>query len=130
MNNIYRIIDVNLNRSKEGLRVVEDFIRFVVEDKKLSSEIKKLRHQIDETSRVIYPELIASRNTKDDVFRETKESGKSNNYAVVVSNIKRAEESLRVLEEFSKTISATAGAKFKKIRFKVYNIEKEILKYL
>ncbi|HAX61413.1 MAG TPA: thiamine-phosphate pyrophosphorylase [Elusimicrobia bacterium] len=127
MKNILRIIDANLNRAKEGLRVVEDFARFVLEEARLSSDIKKLRHQIDKIARKIYPQLVLSRNSESDIFREKKESGKKDKFAVVVSNIKRAEESLRVLEEFSKTISANAGAKFKKIRFKIYGIEKEIV---
>lgn len=125
--NILRIIDANLNRSREGLRVVEDFTRFVLSDDKISSEIKKQRHKIDRIARTVYPQLVSSRDSKNDVFRRTKEPRKKNSFSVVVSNIKRAEESLRVLEEFSKIISASAGSKFKKIRFKIYDIEKEIV---
>ena len=127
MKNILRIIDANLNRSKEGLRVVEDFARFVMSDENLSSEIKKQRHKIDRIARTVYPQLVSSRDSKNDVFRRTKEPRKKNSFSVVVSNIKRVEESLRVLEEFSKIISASAGSKFKKIRFKIYDIEKEIV---
>lgn len=126
--NILRIIDANLNRSKEGLRVVEDFARFVLSDDKISSDIKKQRHLIDRIARTVYPQLVSSRDSESDIFREKKESGKKDKFAVVVSNIKRVEESLRVLEEFSKIISASAGSKFKKIRFKIYDIEKEIVK--
>ena len=126
--NILRIIDANLNRSKEGLRVVEDFARFVLSNDKISSEIKKQRHNIDKIARTVYPQLVLSRDSESDIFREKKESGKKDKFAVVVSNIKRVEESLRVLEEFSKIISASAGSKFKKIRFKIYDIEKEIVK--
>ncbi|MEW6556972.1 MAG: thiamine-phosphate pyrophosphorylase [Elusimicrobiota bacterium] len=127
---ILRIIDANLNRTKEGLRVVEDFARFVLEETKLSSEIKRLRHQIDKIARRIYPQLVLSRNSESDIFRKTKESRKKNAFSVVFSNIKRVEESLRVLEEFSKTISANAGNEFKKIRFGIYDIEQKIAKLL
>jgi thiamine-phosphate pyrophosphorylase len=130
MKHIYRIIDVNLNRSKEGLRVVEDFSRFILENGKLAVTIKNLRHRIDKISRGIYPQLVSARDSKNDIFRKTKESDKKNSFSVVISNIKRVEESLRVLEEFSKTISANAGAKFKKIRFGIYDIEKEIVKQM
>ncbi|MFA5778661.1 MAG: thiamine-phosphate pyrophosphorylase [Elusimicrobiota bacterium] len=126
--NILRIIDANLNRSREGLRVIEDFSRFVMSDENLASVIKKQRHKIDKIARTVYPQLVSSRDSKNDVFRRTKEPRKKNSFSVVVSNIKRAEESLRVLEEFSKIISASAGSKFKKIRFTVYDIEKEIVK--
>ena len=124
---ILRIIDANLNRSKEGLRVVEDFMRFVVSEEKISSEIKKMRHNIDKIARTIYPRLVSSRDSKSDVFRKTKEPRKKNGFAVIISNIKRVEESLRVLEEFSKIISSAAGSKFKKIRFRIYDMERDIL---
>jgi len=125
---IYRIIDANLNRSKEGLRVIEDFARFAVSDKVISSEIKKQRHKLDKIARAIYPHLVNSRDSRSDVLREVKEPAKKNGFSVVVSNIKRVEESLRVLEEFSKIISSGAGARFKKIRFRIYDIEKQIIK--
>jgi len=130
MKNILRIIDANLNRSREGLRVVEDFSRFVISDENLSLVIKKQRHKIDQIAREIYPQLVSSRDSKNDVFRRTKEPRKKNSFSVVVSNIKRVEESLRVLEEFSKIISASDGSKFKKVRFKIYDIEKRLVKYL
>ena len=123
---IYRVIDANLNRAREGLRVVEDFARFVLDDAALSSDIKIARHNLDKISRVAYPRLVSSRDSGGDVFRKTRESAKKDMNSVVVSNIKRAEESLRTLEEFSKMISASAGSGFKKIRFRIYDIEKNI----
>ncbi|MBN1383655.1 MAG: thiamine-phosphate pyrophosphorylase [Elusimicrobia bacterium] len=128
-NGIYRIIDANFNRSKEGLRVVEDFVRFALDNKKLASCIKRIRHQIDKIARGIYPKIVFSRNSKKDVFRTVKESRKKTGRSIVISNIKRVEESLRVLEEFSKMISATAGLKIKKVRFSVYDIEKKVVEY-
>ncbi|MFH0947570.1 MAG: thiamine-phosphate pyrophosphorylase [Elusimicrobiota bacterium] len=127
MKKTLRIIDANINRAREGLRVIEDFSRFILSDENLSSKIKNQRHQIDRITRTVYPQLVLSRDSKSDIFRETKELGKKDSFSVVVSNIKRAEESLRVLEEFSKIISASAGSKFKKIRFTIYDIEKEIV---
>jgi len=124
--NIYRIIDANFNRAREGLRVVEDFSRFILDDANLSSDIKKTRHNLDLISRDIYPKLIACRNSSEDIFRKTKEPAKKDVNSVVISNIKRAEESVRTLEEFSKIISSSAGAGFKKIRFKIYDIEKAV----
>jgi len=45
---IYRVIDVNFNRSKEGLRVTEEFFRFVVKDENLREKLRRLRHKLDE----------------------------------------------------------------------------------
>jgi len=47
--------------------------------------------------------------------------------AVLAANFRRVEESLRVLEEYGKLVSPSAGAKFKKIRFAAYILEKEML---
>ena len=43
-NNTYRIIDANLNRLREGIRVVEDIFRYIYNDKELSTKLKNLRH--------------------------------------------------------------------------------------
>ena len=123
---IFRVIDANLNRAREGLRVVEDFTRFILEDAPLSSRIKKMRHGVDRHSRKIYPELISNRNSAGDVLRKPGESAKKDIKSVLISNIKRVGESLRTLEEFSKMISPSAGAGFKKIRFEMYDVEKII----
>lgn len=124
---IFRVIDANLNRSREGLRVVEDFSRFILEDAALSTRVKKMRHGVDRLSRKIYPELISNRNSAGDVLRKPRESAKKDIRSVLISNIKRVGESLRTLEEFSKMISPDAGSGFKKIRFEIYDVEKIIV---
>ena len=40
-----RIIDANLNRMGEGLRVLEDAARFLLNNAVLSEELKTLRHE-------------------------------------------------------------------------------------
>lgn len=123
--NIYRIIDVNLNRATEGLRVVEEICRFVLEDPKLSLAVKKLRGQL---SRIIRAEL-QSRDAAGDVGREpyTKDEGKRADIeSVFRANLKRAQEAVRCLEEFSKLIKPAYGKAFKGIRFKLYELEKQL----
>ncbi len=124
---IYRIIDVNINRAREGLRVIEDGARFIFNDKKLTDQIKKVRHNIDIISRRVYPELISARDSDKDVGAKQKEKKRNNLQGLLTANFKRIEEAMRVLEEFSKLISNGAGYKFKQIRFKIYIIEKEIM---
>ena len=43
---IYRVIDVNLNRSREGLRVCEEVARFILNNKSITARFKALRHDI------------------------------------------------------------------------------------
>jgi len=41
---IYRIIDANFNRGREGLRVIEEYCRFYLNNSQLSGRAKQLRH--------------------------------------------------------------------------------------
>ena len=43
---ILRVVDANLNRSGEALRVIEDSLRFVLCDSSLTSACKTLRHEL------------------------------------------------------------------------------------
>ena len=130
--NIYRIIDANLNRSKEGLRVCEEVARFILADQTLSALYKKIRHSIDgQAKRLCLPaQLFGQRNSRQDVGRlNSCGELKRNNYQDIFwANIQRVKESLRVLEEFSKIINLSAALGFKKLRFKVYEIEKSSFK--
>ena len=65
---LFRVIDANLNRLKEGVRVVEDIMRYRDNNKELSSKLKLLRHKarIDETT-----ELLLHRDSLNDVLRLT-----------------------------------------------------------
>ncbi len=45
-NKIYRVLDANINRAKEGLRTCEDTARFILNDETLAKKFKKLRHDI------------------------------------------------------------------------------------
>jgi len=121
----YRIIDANLNRAREALRVIEDALRFVIADETLSGEIKKLRHDTDKVLRSSYGVLIAARDSAGDFGRKAKEPAKKTLESLITSNFKRAGEALRALEEYSKVVFAAKAEAFKKLRFKVYELEKK-----
>ena len=48
---VLRILDANANRGAEGLRVVEEFVRFVLDDRHLTALCKQLRHDLAEALR-------------------------------------------------------------------------------
>ena len=130
---ILRIIDANLNRSREGLRVCEDIARFALDSKALTEELKKVRHSISNIAKNLSLELkglSSARNSEGDILRhsrfesEMKRQGLSDIFA---ANIERVKESLRVLEEIFKLISIKSSSKFCSLRFKVYAIEKKAL---
>jgi len=125
-----RILDTNLNRCKEGLRVVEDTCRFILCDDILYKKIRKIRHLTSKYLSDKYEELLNARNSIKDSGRKAKEQSRENLRNIVIANFKRAEESLRVLEEYSKIIDFDIALKYKALRHEVYTIEKRMfLKY-
>jgi thiamine-phosphate pyrophosphorylase len=126
---VERILDANINRLKEGLRVCEEVCRFVLEDTGLTAAFKRLRHDTDMlSSRLNRMEaLIGSRSTGTDVGTKITAPGEFSRGSledVLYANIQRVKESLRVLEEFSKLKNCGTAADFQKARYRVYEIEK------
>ena len=132
---INRLIDVNLNRAKEALRVCEEIARFVIEEPELSMSYKKLRHRITQISSTLNLDLktlLNSRDIKTDVGKKSiiSELRRVDIVDIFFANMQRLKESVRVLEEFSKVINKTAAVEFKTLRFKVYALEKKTSKVL
>jgi thiamine-phosphate pyrophosphorylase len=121
-----RIIDANLNRLKEGIRVVEDINRFFYDNHKTAKSLKELRHL---ATLLNYTDYLQSRDIINDVLKETLsiENGRENIEDIIISNMKRGQESARVLEEVFKVIDLKESEKFKKIRYSLYNIELNML---
>lgn len=125
---LLRVIDANLNRAREGLRVIEDTARFVTGSGKAFKELRGARHTLDRITRGMYPELLRQRDSGSDEGRTIKEEKKRRGIKALLSaNFRRVEESLRVLEEYGKLASPGAAPVFKKLRFKMYILEKEFL---
>jgi thiamine-phosphate pyrophosphorylase len=127
---LYRVIDANLNRLKEGIRVIEDIMRYKENNKALSKQLKTIRHK----ARINMLEvLLKNRDSINDVLRgSTKsEQNRTNLQSIITANFKRAQESARVLEELFKLSNIQESENFKTIRYELYNLEKEImLQYL
>lgn len=131
---VCRILDANINRAQEGLRVCEEYVRFVLEDPQISKVLKGLRHRFQEAEviliSVIGDKLLLNRDTPGDIgtkISTNTEVNRKSILSVVKASIKRLEEALRVLEEYSKTISPQAAGLFEATRYKVYDIEKQLL---
>ena len=132
--NINRIIDANINRAKEGLRVCEEVTRFILNSPQLSLALKEIRHRIDRATKHLPAKinLIRYRNSDKDIGK-TIYAGelKRKDYAdIFFANMQRAQESIRVLEEFSKLLDINTAVGFKKIRYNIYEIEKKAAKRL
>ena len=121
---LYRVIDANLNRLKEGLRVVEDVRRYGFDDLALAKKIKNLRHK----AKIPQKEFLKFRDAVNDVLKPSlkEEQIRLNLDDLQTANIKRAQESARVLEECFKLIDVKISEIFKAVRYELYEIEKEI----
>ena len=128
---INRIIDANINRAKEGLRVCEEITRFVLNSRKFTQELKKIRHAIDSIVKQFSSvDLLEVRSSLKDDGRTiyANELKRKNLQDIFFLFFQRVKESIRVLEEFAKLESWGLAVKFKRIRYDIYYIEKKVAK--
>jgi len=127
---IYRIIDANINRTKEGLRVCEEIARFILNSRTLTSKFKQIRHKVDALLKRLPSRttLLDERESLKDVGKEIyiHELKRRDSQDIFFANIQRVKESLRVLEEFTKLINRNIAIEFKRLRYDIYEIEKKV----
>ncbi len=127
---VLRILDAAANRASEALRVVDDYARFVLDDRHLTEQFKALRHGLAAAmSRIETDSLLAARETLRDVGTEVSnesEYQRQDADAVVVANIHRAQEALRTLEEYGKVIDSSLGGAFEALRYQSYTLQRAL----
>jgi thiamine-phosphate pyrophosphorylase len=133
-----RMIDANLNRSSEGLRVLEDVARFLINDAELYQLLRTLRHDLARETESLSVGLLSQRDAGHDVghlsSREKELNMKTTSLQdlldLVKANAKRVEESLRVVEELAKLpeiSSVLNSASFEQARFALYTLERDLI---
>jgi thiamine-phosphate pyrophosphorylase len=127
-----RIIDANLNRAGEGLHLLEELARMVLNDAALTQQLKAIRHAILKGDLAFNQQLIQSRDSESDVGFdiEVAEDKDRELPTALVANARRVQEALRILEEMAKVPGTTPeldADKFKQARFALYTIEQELL---
>ena len=130
-NSIFRILDAANNRTGEGLRVVEDYVRMVLGDAFLSKQLKQLRHDLAEAMTPLdLSSQILARDSEGDVGRNlqtTTEYERSSDQAILKTNLTRVQQSLRAIEEFTKTVDASVSKNVEQLRYRSYTLEKAIM---
>jgi thiamine-phosphate pyrophosphorylase len=125
-----RILDAALNRAGEGLRVLEDFARFALDDAHLTRRLKQCRHDLRQPlAGLPLAELLRARDTQADVgarITTRSEVVRTSTAHVAQAAFKRVEEAVRSLEEFSKLWSALAAEQFERLRYRLYTLEKAL----
>jgi thiamine-phosphate pyrophosphorylase len=120
---IYRILDANLDRAREGLRIIEEWCRFGLNNPQLTEACKNLRQELGQWHR---EEIRAYRDTPNDpgtAITHPQEQQRANITELLRSNFCRTQEALRVLEEYSKLYSEPMAAACKQMRYQVYTLE-------
>lgn len=125
---IWRVIDANANRAREGLRVVEDTARFVLNREDASNALRDMRHRLDSIVRHYYSKLLQNRDVEHDLGRSNGTTDhKSGLPAILASNFKRCTEAMRVMEEYSRVVAPRAVRGIQAIRYGIYQWEKKLL---
>ena len=126
-----RIIDANLNRIGESLRLLEDMARFLLNDATLSKQLKAMRHELAPKEPSTKEQLLQARNSEGDIgvdIEVSQQTKKRELPATIIANARRAQESLRVIEELAKIPDISLKSdRFKRARFNLYDIEKALL---
>ncbi len=116
----YQVVDANINRVAEGLRVIEDYTRFISRQKSVTEQLSQIRKKINELEENQIEHLLIRDTTQDMRAHELPRSRKST-FDLLKANFKRVEEALRVLEEY------TGNSAYNRIRYAIYTLEKEVI---
>lgn len=123
---IYRILDANLDRAREGLRIIEEWCRFGLNNKDIVATCKQMRQELGSWHS---PQLRSNRDTPNDVgtdLTHPQETERENLDDLLQANLCRVQEALRVLEEYGKLYDREFAAAMKQMRYQVYTLESNL----
>ena len=130
---VCRLLDAAANRAREAMRVLEDYVRFILDDADLTQRLKTFRHQFQNVLQQFPMESrLAARNTDSDVGTELTADGEYQRVEfndLVSANFSRLQESLRSLEEFSKMFDPLVARQFEQLRYQGYTLHKDVAMY-
>ncbi len=123
---IYRILDANLDRAREGLRIIEEWCRLGLNHQPLAEECKQIRQELAQWHSW---ELRQARDTPGDVgtdLSHPQEETRESIEQLLQANLCRSQEALRVLEEYGKLYNPEMSSACKQMRYRVYTIESNL----
>ena len=125
---IWRTLDASANRSAEAVRVLEDILRFCLNDAFLSQEAKAIRHELavifareDLQPRIRLRDVLGDVGVSSTV---AKTPPRTEMHHVFAANAARASQSIRSLEECSRLVVPAVTASFEQLRYRIYSLEK------
>ncbi len=127
-NRIAQLIDANLDRAREGLRVMEDWCRFGLKRKDFSIQIKHWRQQLGKHHHSMYRKARRTSTDPGIGISHPLQQIRSAPEEVFIANSSRVQEALRVIEEFTRITDPKLSELATKIRYETYEIEIRIIK--
>ena len=124
---IFQIIDANLDRAREGLRVIEDWARFGLGREDFVIRIKNFRQILGKNHLEVYKQ---SRNYIEDQCKgltHQEQINRNTPEQIISSNSGRVQEALRVIEEFSRLHNDGLSKIASEIRYEIYTLEINLL---
>lgn len=127
-----RIIDANGNRVAEGLRVLEDEMRFSMGRPDLSESLRKIRHQVRQGAAPLFDAAMAARDAAGDpglaISQSSNMDARPSLRDLVIANCKRVQEGLRSLEEQCKLVGEGEISRImERCRYESYTMEQAVV---
>ncbi|MEB3332077.1 MAG: thiamine phosphate synthase [Synechococcaceae cyanobacterium] len=125
---VLRLLDANLDRAREGLRVLEDWARFGLDRPDLVARCKDLRQRL---GRCHEDRFRLARHTASDPaagLAHPAQAERRGPAAVLAANAARVQEALRVLEEFGRQPAPQLAVEAAAIRYRLYDLEVDLLR--
>ncbi len=124
----WRALDACANRAAEGVRVIEDVVRFVLDDVRLTGDAKRLRHDLAALlDRGGLPARVASRDVSRDVGPSVGDVAalpRATPSDLVAANAARAAQALRSLQEIALVLRPELASDFEALRYRLYDLER------
>lgn len=128
--NLLRALDANINRAREGLRVCEDLVRFCMGLRSHVQRLRALRQAFDRQVRRLPlkpADVVRFRNSLHDPGRRFVASRAASVEHLLLMNLQRTKEALRVLEEGCRVVAPRYTGGFQRLRFRTYDVERHLL---
>lgn len=124
---IDRIVDANLDRAREGLRVLEDWFRFACEDRDRAALCKDMRQRLAHWHGDRFRLARDTPNDPGTQISHPAEVKRTDVGHLLQANCSRVQEALRVVEEYAKLVSPAMAADCEQMRYQTYALENAIL---
>ena len=124
---VLRLLDANLDRAREGLRVLEDWARFGLDRADLVARTKDMRQRLGRLHHARYKQARHAASDPATGMAHPAQAERQRPEAVVAANAARVQEALRVLEEFGRQGDPALAAEAAAIRYALYDLELDLL---